>query len=82
MLPIVFRDRFVGRIEPRLDRKAGVLNILGIWFQAGFAPLEEPGFVAALHDALEAYREFVGATQVNWPRTRPARDIAAALRRL
>jgi uncharacterized protein YcaQ len=82
VLPIMFGDRFVGRIEPRIDRKAKTLNILGIWFESGFAPLEEPGFVAALRDALEAYREFVGATKVTWPRTRPGGDVAAALRRL
>ena len=36
VLPILFGDRFVGRIEPRLDRKAKTLSILGVWFQAGF----------------------------------------------
>jgi len=82
VLPILYGDRFVGRIEPRLDRKARTLGILGIWFEAGFEPIETPGFVAALRDALEGYRSFVGATKVTWPRTRPGRDVAAALRRL
>jgi uncharacterized protein YcaQ len=82
VLPILFGDRFVGRIEPRLDRKAQVLNVLGIWFEPGFAPMEETGFAPALAEALEAYRCFVGATRVVWPRTRPGRDIAGALRRL
>ncbi|MCA1587396.1 MAG: winged helix DNA-binding domain-containing protein [Chloroflexi bacterium] len=80
VLPILFGDRFVGRIEPRIDRKAKTLNILGIWFESGFAPLAEHGFLAALRDAVEAYREFVGAAEVAWPRTRPGREIAAALR--
>jgi uncharacterized protein len=82
VLPILFGDRFVGRIEPRLDRRAQVLNVLGIWFEPGFAPMEETGFAPALAEALEAYRCFVGATRVVWPRTRPGRDIAGALRRL
>lgn len=82
VLPMLFGDRFVGRIEPRLDRKAKTLNILGIWFEPGFAPMEEPGFLLALRDALEAYRSFVGATKVTWPRTRPGRDVAGALRRM
>jgi uncharacterized protein YcaQ len=82
VLPILFGDRFVGRIEPRLDRKAKVLNVLGIWFEPGFAAMEETGFAPALAEALEAYRCFVGATRVAWPRTRPGRDIAGALRRL
>ena len=81
VLPILFGDRFVGRIEPRLDRKAKTLNILGIWFQDGFTPMEEPLFIPALREAVEAYRSFVGADQVSWPRTRVARSLAGALRR-
>ena len=81
VLPILFGDRFVGRIEPRIDRRTKTLTVLGIWFEPGFAPMESPGFIAALRDAIEAYRSFVGATKVVWPRTRPGRDIAGALRR-
>ena len=82
VLPILFGDRFVGRIEPRLDRKAKSLNILGIWFQDAFEPTEEPRFMLALRDAIEAYRVFVGAEKVTWPRTRNGRAIAGALRGL
>lgn len=81
VLPILFGDRFVGRIEPRLDRKTKTLNILGIWFETDFLPLEEPAFISALREALEAYRSFVGASKVVWPRTRPGREIAGVLRR-
>jgi hypothetical protein len=82
VLPLLYGDRFVGRIEPRIDRTTKTLAILGIWFEPAFSPMEEPRFVAALGEAIEAYRSFVGATKVVWPRTRPARDIAGALRRL
>ena len=82
VLPMLYGDRFIGRIEPRLDRKAKTLNIIGIWFERDAAPMEDPRFVPALCDALEAYRSFVGATKVSWPRTRPGRDLAGALRRL
>jgi hypothetical protein len=82
VLPILFGDRFVGRIEPRLDRRQRTLRILGIWFEAGFEPVETPGFIPALRDALEAYRSFVGADTITWPRTRVPREIAGALRRL
>ena len=45
--------------------------------------MEAPGFVPALTEALRAYRSFVGATKVTWPRTRLGRDLArATLRRL
>ncbi|MGH2446815.1 MAG: winged helix-turn-helix domain-containing protein [Candidatus Limnocylindria bacterium] len=81
VLPLLYGDRFVGRIEPRLDRKARTLNILGIWFEPDAAPMEDPRFIGALREAIEAYRSFVGATKVVWPRTRPGRDLAGALRR-
>jgi uncharacterized protein YcaQ len=81
VLPVLFGDRLVGRIEPRLERKSGVLAILGVWFEAGFSPMEEPHFVPALAEALRAYREFVGARSLSWPRTRTGRELAGALRR-
>ena len=82
VLPILFGDRLVGRIEPRFERASRTLRIAGIWFEDGFGPLEEPQFVAALGAALEAYREFVGAASVTWPGTGAGGDLAGALRRL
>jgi len=82
VLPLLFGDRLIGRIEPRYERTEKALRILGIWFEDGFRPMEEPHFVPALAEALRAYRSFVGARTVSWPRTRPSRDIAGALRRL
>lgn len=81
VLPILFGDRLVGRIEPRLTRASRTLRIAGIWFEDGFRPMEEPHFVPALRHALGDYRRFVGASSVTWPRTRPGRDLAGALRR-
>jgi uncharacterized protein YcaQ len=79
VLPLLFGDRLVGRIEPRFERASRTLRIAGIWFEDGFGPMEEPRFVPALAQALEAYRKFVGAQSVTWPRTRPGRDLAAAM---
>ena len=45
VLPILFGDRLVGRIEPRIERKAGTLRVVGLWWEDGFDPLAEPGFV-------------------------------------
>ncbi len=82
VLPLLFGARLVGRIEPRIDRKTKKLAILGVWFEPHFSPMEDPEFIPALRDAVEAYRTFVGAEQVSWPRTRVGREVAAALRRL
>jgi hypothetical protein len=78
VLPILFGDRFAGRIEPKIDRKAKQLDILGVWFEKGFGPMEEPQFLPALAQALHAYRSFVGAERVAWPRTRIGRELAKA----
>lgn len=81
VLPILFGDRIVGRIEPRLDRRKRNLAILGVWFEPWFEPMEEPQLVPAMATALHAYRAFVGAETVSWPRTRLGRALAGALQR-
>jgi uncharacterized protein YcaQ len=79
VLPILFGDRFVGRIEPRYERKTRSLHVLGIWFEAGFEPMTEPHFVPALAEALRAYRSFVGADSIAWPSSRLGRGLAKAV---
>lgn len=73
VLPILFGDRLVGRIEPRFERKSGTLRIAGIWWEQDFAPAAADGFVVALRAALAAYMDFVGASTLEWaPTTRRA----------
>jgi hypothetical protein len=67
VLPMVFGDRLVGRIEPRIDRAAGRVQVLGLWWEDGFAPRRAEGFVDAMRDALRAYLRFGGATRIEWP---------------
>ncbi|MFL5440021.1 MAG: DNA glycosylase AlkZ-like family protein, partial [Myxococcales bacterium] len=38
VLPILFGDRLVGRIEPRIDRITRSLRVLGLWWEDGFDP--------------------------------------------
>jgi uncharacterized protein YcaQ len=64
VLPILFGDRLVGRIEPRIDRAAKAVRILGLTWEPGFDPVEAPGFVAAFSDALNAYLAFGDAGEV------------------
>ncbi len=80
VLPILFGDRLVGRIEPRIDRKAGALRILGLWWEPSFDPLAEAGFVPAFVEALQAHRAFGGAGRVALPRALVHRPFAAAVR--
>src|SRR4051812_37100100 len=67
VLPIVFGDRFVGRIEPRIDRESARAEVLNLWWESGFAPRRADGFVDAMRDALRAYLRFAKADRMEWP---------------
>jgi uncharacterized protein YcaQ len=67
VLPIVFGDRFVGRIEPRIDRDRARVEVLNVWWEDGFAPRRADGFVDAMRDALRAYLLFGRAERLDWP---------------
>ena len=49
VLPILVANRLVGRVEPRLDRKTGTLEVLGAW-----------GDTSRLDEALRSLADFVG----------------------
>jgi uncharacterized protein YcaQ len=66
VLPIVFRDRFVGRIEPRIDRAQARVEVLDVWWEDGFTPRRADGFVDAMRDAMRAYLGFAGADRLAW----------------
>ena len=66
VLPMLFRDRLVGRFEPRIDRAAAKVQVLDLWWESGFTPRRTEGFVDAMRDALRAYLHFAGATHLEW----------------
>ena len=66
VLPILFRERFVGRIEPRIDRAEGRVEVLDVWWENDFAVRREDGFVDAMREALRAYLSFAGVSRLEW----------------
>jgi hypothetical protein len=66
VLPMLFRDRLVGRIEPRVDRAGGQVQVLGLWWEESFAPRRTECFVDAMRSALRAYLHFACATRLEW----------------
>jgi uncharacterized protein YcaQ len=66
VLPIVFGDRFVGRIEPWIDRDRARVEVLNVWWENGFTPRRADGFVDAMRDALRAYLRFASADRLDW----------------
>ena len=80
VLPLLYGDRLVGRIEPRIERRANTLHVVGLWWEPGFDPLATDGFVAALADALIAHRDFGGVETITLPRTGRHKPMATAIR--
>jgi uncharacterized protein YcaQ len=62
VLPMLERDRLVGRVEPRLDRERGVLTVHGPWWEPGIRPTRARR--AALAAALERLAAMVGARAI------------------
>jgi uncharacterized protein len=80
VLPILFGDRLVGRIEPRIERKGDTLRIVGLWWEPGFEPLASRAFVEGFVDAIRAHQAFGGVGRLAWPRTARHRELGRAVR--
>jgi uncharacterized protein len=62
-LPILWGDRLVARLDPKLDRKTHTLAINGFWLEAD-APTGDGRFARALDRGLEHFAAFVGAERI------------------
>ena len=82
VLPILFGDRLVGRIEPRTERRDGALRVVGLWFEDSFEPLAEPAFIPAFAAALRAHAEFGGVERIVLPRNARHRPVVGAVSKL
>ena len=80
VLPILYGDRVVGRVEPRIERRSGALRIAGLWWEPGFDPLADSGFAAAFARAVAAHRDFGGMEKVVFPRTVAHRPFITLVR--
>jgi hypothetical protein len=81
VLPILYGDRLVGRIEPRIDRAARTLRVIGLWWEPGVDPLAEPQLAEAVAEALDAHRRFGGVPGIAMPRSARHRAFSAEVRR-
>ena len=62
VLPVLYGDRFIARVEPIFDRKARVLTIVNWWWEAGVVPDE--AMIAALVECLAAFGRYLGAEEI------------------
>lgn len=64
-LPILYGDRLVGRLDPKLDRTTNTLQILGLWWEDDINP-DAPKVKAAFERGLERFRQFLGADKITY----------------
>jgi uncharacterized protein YcaQ len=64
-LPILYGDRLVGRVAPKLDRRNRVLIVRGLWHEPWFRPDE--GYEDKFKGTLEGFAEFNGAEKIIYP---------------
>ena len=76
VLPILYGDDLVARLDPKLDRKTMTLHILGFWLEDG-APTDE-AFASALGRGIARFAKLVGAKDVQADCIQPRRLAAQA----
>lgn len=70
VLPILMGDTLIGRVDPAMDRKTGVLTINGVWAEPGAPKALTTG--RAVGTAIEDLAKFLGATNIRYPKKMPA----------
>jgi uncharacterized protein YcaQ len=66
VMPLLERDRLVGRLDPRHDRDRAALVVEGLWWEPGVKPTRAR--LRALDVALEELAERIGATSIEMTR--------------
>lgn len=61
-LPILYKDRFVGRFDPKADRKTGIFTIKSLWLEPGFTPGDD--FFQKLTEKLKSFIAFCGCREL------------------
>lgn len=63
VLPVLYGDRFVARLDPAFDRSTKTLTILNWWWQNGVDKRDEE-MLTALRDCVSDFMKYLGANDV------------------
>lgn len=83
VLPILYGDDLVARLDPKLDRTTMTLEIKGFWHEDD-APVKDVDFANALAKGLIRFAKFVGAKKITTNSVRPTglrKQVEAIIRR-
>jgi uncharacterized protein YcaQ len=61
VLPILYQDKLIGRLDPKLDRKTSTLQLISLTLEAGVVP---ETVTDALVTRISAFARFLGANQI------------------
>lgn len=76
-LPILYGDRFVGRFDPKADRKTKTFYIKGLWYVPSFTVSDD--FLAKFSKKILELARFCGCDKVRFGRKVP-RDVLVQLK--
>jgi len=62
VLPVLYGERFIGRIEAAADKKAGVLTVKNIWFEEGIKQTKK--MQAAIEQCIRRFAKFNECTGI------------------
>jgi hypothetical protein len=62
--PILYGDKLVGRLDPKLERKEKRLIVRGLWYEDGFKSDEE--YQNEFSKTLDDFARFNGAEKIEW----------------
>ncbi|MEJ2053570.1 MAG: crosslink repair DNA glycosylase YcaQ family protein [Calditrichaceae bacterium] len=71
VLPVLFGDQFVGRLDPKADRKSKHMILSTIAFEEGFEPSEE--FIVSFAKKIWEFADFNQCTSVKIETVKPAK---------
>jgi uncharacterized protein YcaQ len=71
VLPILYGDNLVARLDPKLDRQTNTLHILGFWLEDD-AP-KDGDFANALAKGLLRFADMIGAMKIDVSGIKPVK---------
>ncbi len=71
VMPILHGARFIGRIDPKMDRKKGILEVISVHIELD-AP-ESKAAVSTIRRAIDELRQFLGANDIVYSRDIPGK---------